>query len=169
MGVLGRRSRVGDTADVTVARLRRGAHDVLEAVSDAAEDLGDRVGTQVTAVRRDLADRIDPDPVPRRGLRLLVLGLAVTTVSAVVWAVLSRRSASSVPHGAPEHLPSTDLGDADADADEMVAVEVVEIDVVDGADQFGDDQFGDDQFGDDQFGDEPAAPGPTGEPDSRSS
>ena len=110
MGVLARRSRVGDTADVAVAQLKRGAPDVLDAVVEAAEDLADRagaqVGAQVTAVRRDLADRIDPAPVPRRGLRLLVLGLLVTTVSAVVWAVLARR-APAAPHGSPEHLPST--------------------------------------------------------------
>ena len=108
MGVLGRRSRVGDTADVAVAQLKRGAHDVLDAVVEAAEDLADRagaqVGAQVTAARRDLADRIDPAPVPRRGLRLLVLGLLVTTVSAVVWAVLARRAPAAPPHGAPEHL-----------------------------------------------------------------
>jgi hypothetical protein len=110
MGLLGRRSRVGDTADVAVAQLRRGAHDVLDAVTgavgDVAAELGDRVGTQVTAARRDLADRIDPAPVPRRGLRLLVLGLLVTTVSAVVWAVLARRP-QPAPQSSPEHLPST--------------------------------------------------------------
>ena len=104
MGVRRRRSRVGDTADVAVARLRRGAHDVLDTVADAAE-------ARVTAARRDLADRIDPAPVPRRGLRLLSLGLLVTTVSAVVWAVLERRSPQTTPQtvlrGGPEHLPST--------------------------------------------------------------
>jgi hypothetical protein len=111
MGVLGRRSRVGDTVDVTAARLKKGAHDVLDAVTEAAEDLAERAGAQVgatvTAARRDLADRIDPAPVPRRGLRLLVLGLLVTTVSAVVWAVLARRAPAATPHASPEHLPST--------------------------------------------------------------
>jgi hypothetical protein len=101
-----------------VARLRRGAHDVLDTVVDAAGGLGDQVTTQVTAARRDLADRIDPDPVPRRGLRLLVLGLLVTTVSAVVWAVLARRgtnpwteAVTAPPHGRPEHVPSTGPAD----------------------------------------------------------
>lgn len=115
MGVLGRRSRVGDTAKVTAAQLERGLHDVLDAVTEAAEDLADRAATQVgstvTAARRDLADRIDPAPVPRRGLRLIVLGLLVTTVSAVVWALLARRSAATPPHGSPEHLPSTALAE----------------------------------------------------------
>jgi hypothetical protein len=111
MGVLRRRSRVGDTAKVATARLERGVHDVLDAVTEAAEDLADRattqVGSTVTAARRDLADRIDPAPVPRRGLRLIVLGLLVTTVSAVVWALLARRSPATPPPGCPEHLPST--------------------------------------------------------------
>ena len=99
MGVRRRRSRLGDTADVTAARLRRGAHDVLDTVTETT-------GAQITAVRRDLADRIDPAPVPRRGLRLLVLGLFLTTVSAVVWAVLERRApGTTAPHGGPEHLP----------------------------------------------------------------
>jgi hypothetical protein len=118
MGALGRRSRASDTADVAVARLRRGAHDVLDTVAEAAGGLGDQVTAQVTAARRDLADRIDPDPVPRRGLRLLVLGLLVTTVSAVVWAVLARRgtdpwtaAVASAPHGGPEHVPSTGPAD----------------------------------------------------------
>jgi hypothetical protein len=122
MGVLGRRSRVGDSADVAAARLKRSAHDVLDAVTEAAEELADRaatqVGARVTAARRDLADRIDPDPVPRRGLRLLVLGLLVTTVSAVVWAVLARRPLATPPHGGPEHVPSVGedpAGDAAAD------------------------------------------------------
>jgi hypothetical protein len=122
MGVLGRRSRASDTADVAVARLRRGAHDVFDTVTDAAGELGDQVAAQVTAARRDLADRIDPDPVPRRGLRLLVLGLLVTTVSAVVWAVLARRTEAAwtdatATHGAPEHLPST------ADPDDAMPAE----------------------------------------------
>ena len=117
---------------------------VSEAVSSVAEDLGDRVGTQVTAVRRDLADRIDPAPVPRRGLRLLVLGLLVTTVSAVVWAGLSRRAtpAPTLQHGSPEHLPPTALDD------DLVAVEGVEIDTVDA--------------------DEPPSAGLTGDPEARS-
>jgi hypothetical protein len=117
MGVRRRRSRVGDTADVAVARLKRGAHDVLDTVADAAE-------ARVTAARRDLADRIDPAPVPRRGLRLLSLGLLVKTVSAVVWAVLERRSPQTTPQpttlrGGPEHLPSTaptDGADTDGEA-----------------------------------------------------
>ena len=116
MGVLGRRSRVGDSADVAAARLKRGAHDVLDAVTAAAEELADRAATQVgatvTAARRDLADRIDPDPVPRRGLRLLVLGLLVTTVSAVVWAVLARRPLATPPLAGPEHVPSVAEGSA---------------------------------------------------------
>lgn len=116
MGVLGRRSRVGDSADVAAARLKRGAHDVLDAVTEAAEELADRAATQVgatvTAARRDLAHRIDPDPVPRRGLRLLVLGLLVTTVSAVVWAVLARRPHTTPPHGGPEHVPPATDGSA---------------------------------------------------------
>jgi hypothetical protein len=111
MGLVGRRSRTADTADVAVAQLRRGAHDVLDtvtgAVATAAEELGDRVGAQVTAARRDLADIVDPAPVPRRKLRLLVLGLLATTVSAVVWAVLVRRPLTGPPHGSPEHVPST--------------------------------------------------------------
>jgi hypothetical protein len=115
MGVLRRRSRVGDTAKVTAAQLERGLHDVLDAVTGTAEDLADRaatqVGARVTAARRDLADRIDPAPVPRRGLRLIVLGLLVTTVSAVVWGLLARRSAAAPPHGSPEHLPSTVAAD----------------------------------------------------------
>ena len=120
MGVLGRRSRVGDTADVAVAQLKRGAHDVLDAVVEAAEEFADRAGAQVgatvTAARTDLADRIDPAPVPRRGLRLLVVGLAVTTVSAVVWAVLARRPLATLPHGGPEHLPPVASGSSPDEA-----------------------------------------------------
>jgi hypothetical protein len=89
---------------------------VLDAVTEAAEELADRAATQVgatvTAARRDLADRIDPDPVPRRGLRLLVLGLLVTTVSAVVWAVLARRPLATPPQGGSEHVPSVGEGPA---------------------------------------------------------
>lgn len=106
MVALRSRSRVGDSVDVAAARLRRGAHDVLDAVAQAAGDVQTQATAQVTAARRDLADRIDPAPVPRRGLRLLVIGLLLTTVSAVVWAVLARRPLASATHGAPEHLPS---------------------------------------------------------------
>ncbi|MDT7579151.1 MAG: hypothetical protein QOK35_415 [Pseudonocardiales bacterium] len=129
MGVLRRRSRVGDTAKVAAAQLERGLHDVLDAVTGTAEDLADRAATQVgatvTAARRDLADRIDPAPVPRRGLRLIVLGLLVTTVSAVVWALLARRSAAAPPHGSPEHLPSTVAADnlAETPAEDAAADE----------------------------------------------
>jgi hypothetical protein len=130
MGVLGRRSRVGDTVDVTAARLKTGAHDVLDAVTEVAEDLADRTGAQVgatvTAARRDLADRIDPAPVPRRGLRLLVVGLLLTTVSAVVWAVLARRPLATPPHGGPEHLPSTaaeESGTDEGPAEDVVATD----------------------------------------------
>lgn len=98
---------MGDTVDVAAARLKRGAHDVLDVVAQAADDVSTQAAAQVTAARRELADRIDPQPVPRRGLRLLVVGLLVTTVSAVVWAVLARRPAAPSPHGGPEHLPST--------------------------------------------------------------
>ena len=99
---------MGDTVDVAAARLKRGAHDVLDVVAHAADDVSTQAAAQVTAARRGLADRIDPEPVPRRGLRLLVAGLLLTTGSAVIWAVLAQRGATrSRPHGGPEHLPST--------------------------------------------------------------
>jgi hypothetical protein len=112
MGVRRKHSRVGDTVDVAAARLKRGAHDVLDVVAHAADDVSTQAAAQVTAARRGLADRIDPEPVPRRGLRLLVAGLLLTTVSAVIWAVLAQRSATPTrPHGGPEHLPSTAADD----------------------------------------------------------
>lgn len=108
MGARRNRSRVGDNLDVAATRLKRGAHDVLDVVAHVADDASTQAVAQVTAARKVLADRIDPEPVPRRGLRLLVVGLLLTTVSAVVWAVLARRSvAPARPNGGPEHLPST--------------------------------------------------------------
>jgi hypothetical protein len=57
---------------------------------------------RLRAARTQLADRIDPEPAPRRlRRRVLWIGLFTATVSAVAWAVLARRPAELHELSAP--------------------------------------------------------------------
>jgi surfactin synthase thioesterase subunit len=78
---------------------------VASTIEDAAETVGDAVVRlseeareefvdKVTKARRELADRIDPAPIPRRLRRWLVLGAvlgAAVAAAVVLWSRRSRR------------------------------------------------------------------------------
>ncbi len=82
----------------TRRRVESAIDDAVESVGGAAMRLTDEARDQfvekVTKARRELADRIDPDPVPRRLRRWLLLGglaCGVAAAAAVVAGRLTRR------------------------------------------------------------------------------
>jgi len=90
---------------MNVKSLVRTRGGVASTIEDAAETVGDAVVRlseearedfvdKVTKARRELADRIDPDPIPRRLRRWLVWGAlfgATVAAAAVLWGRRSRR------------------------------------------------------------------------------
>ncbi|WP_214369318.1 hypothetical protein [Pseudonocardia sp. H11422] len=75
----------------TLARTRERADSTMGSIGDVVDTVADAAPEFTRQARELLAERIDPDRGPRRRRRWLLAGLVVTAVSAVVWAVLSRR------------------------------------------------------------------------------
>ena len=82
------------------AGARRASGQVRHRMETVLGELPD-VSAQVDRVRRDLAARIEPAPRRRRP-RILVVGLLLTAVGAVVWALLERRAAPTPSTPVPD-------------------------------------------------------------------
>lgn len=98
-GRSGRRD-VGRGIGATGRRVSGQVRRRMEAVLDELPG----VSARVDRARRDLAARIEPAPRRRRP-RILVIGLLVTAVGAVVWALLERRAAADRDRTPPAPVP----------------------------------------------------------------
>ncbi|MHA6791919.1 hypothetical protein ACVGVM_00105 [Pseudonocardia bannensis] len=107
-----------NTVADAVPELSRQARDLLaesgEQLDRARREVHERLpdlSKGLTQARRELAGRIDPDPVPRRRPRWLLAGVVVTAVSGVVWTVLSRRPQQVEPQSTSDRpIPATPPG-----------------------------------------------------------
>jgi hypothetical protein len=93
-----------------LSRFRGRVQDMGEQAMEAAEQAQDDLVDRVLALRRALADRIDPDPAPRRLRRWMVVGSAVILIGVFASAMLAWRHrrlqdavSSNGQHPSPEH------------------------------------------------------------------
>ena len=75
----------------TVSRLGEGLRSQVNDldISGKLDELD--LAARVKDARRELADRIDPTPAPKRRRRVLRFGLLTTLVGVIAWVVLARR------------------------------------------------------------------------------
>ncbi|NMI00522.1 hypothetical protein [Pseudonocardia acidicola] len=102
---------IGEAVDAVTYGARRLSDGVRDTLSEVVPELSGEIKDGVRQARRELAGRLDPDGRPRRRRRWLLAGLVVTAVSALVWAVLSRRPQQvDAPSSTPWPVPATPPG-----------------------------------------------------------
>jgi len=101
----------------TLDRVRGRAREIGEQALEAAEQVQDELADRVTELRRNLADRIDPEPSPRRLRRWLLIGGLVLALGILVGALgawrnrrVEQEMLSNGQHPDPEHVPVESTG-----------------------------------------------------------
>jgi hypothetical protein len=125
----------------TKTKRRKAADTPLVAAADTVSRFGEGLRSQVDDLdipgkldeldlaarlkdaRRELADRIDPAPAPKRRRRLLRFGLLTALVGAVAWVVLARRPeeldplpTTATPPVAPPSVPPAETTSSNGSA-----------------------------------------------------
>ncbi len=103
----------------TLDRFRGRALEIGEQALEAAEQVQDELSDKVTELRRNLADRIDPEPAPRRLRRWLLVGGLVLALGLVAGALTAwrnrqaeREMLSNGQHPSSEHVSVEGTGAA---------------------------------------------------------
>jgi hypothetical protein len=115
---------VEEIAHEVVERIEKDVPVLAERAADKAKGLldesGSRLDEAVTTVRKDLARRIDPEPMPVAWWRWVVAaGLVAAVLAGIAYVVLSRRPqdvALSDISEPPSTIPPTDVVAPGADA-----------------------------------------------------